>query len=221
MTSEIQNLDRAPYVGPRPFERQHADRFCARTREVNEAFSLIVAHPVLLIYAQSGAGKTSLVKAGLIPLLEQEELDVLPVARVYGHFPETHPLEEVTNPYVLNTLLSWAGDEGDIRRLNRLSLARFLGAGCPLLYVDDLKDPARLAGRLLGDQSPLTQYLSEYVSKITQRLLIQYDGSALPSARLQQAMVDDLNRVLKGSPLYSEERYPPNSLPEETLKLTR
>lgn len=71
-----------PYIGPRPFER--GDRmFFGRDREVLELVSLIVAHRVVVLYAASGAGKTSLINAGLVPALEEEEsFEVLPVARL-------------------------------------------------------------------------------------------------------------------------------------------
>jgi hypothetical protein len=68
----------SPYVGPRPFEREHAPLFFGRDREANELVSLIISHTEVLLYAQSGAGKSSLVNARLIPLLEAEDFDVLP-----------------------------------------------------------------------------------------------------------------------------------------------
>lgn len=72
-----------PYVGPRPFERADAPRFFGRNREARELVARVVAHSVVLLYATSGAGKTSLVNAGVTPLLEKEQgFKVLPVARV-------------------------------------------------------------------------------------------------------------------------------------------
>jgi ABC-type branched-subunit amino acid transport system substrate-binding protein len=77
-----------PYIGPRPFEREDAQRFFGRAREIRDVVSLIVAQRVLLLYSASGAGKTSLLKAGVLPALEQEKgFDVLPVARVRSGEP--------------------------------------------------------------------------------------------------------------------------------------
>jgi conflict system STAND superfamily ATPase len=78
-----------PYVGPRPFEREHAALFFGREREANELVSLIISHTEVLFYAQSGAGKSSLVNARMIPLLEAEGFDVLPPARVQGSSRES------------------------------------------------------------------------------------------------------------------------------------
>jgi hypothetical protein len=57
----------------------------AELRKPSKLVSLITAHPVVLLYAQSGGGKTSIVKErGLIPLLvdEEEKFHVLPPMRV-------------------------------------------------------------------------------------------------------------------------------------------
>jgi ABC-type branched-subunit amino acid transport system substrate-binding protein len=95
-----------PYVGPRPFEREDANRFFGRAREVRDVVSLIVAQRVLLLYSASGAGKTSLMKAGVLPVLEEEKgFDVLPVARIRSGDPP-----QDRNVFMLG-LLSSIGEE--------------------------------------------------------------------------------------------------------------
>lgn len=71
-----------PYLGPQPYERADADRFHGRRVEAFELFSQVLSSQVTLLHAQSGAGKTSLLRAGLQPLLEEHGFDLLPVARV-------------------------------------------------------------------------------------------------------------------------------------------
>lgn len=100
----------SPYVGPRPFEKRHSRIFFGRSRETNELLSLVIAHRALLIYAPSGAGKTSLVNAGLIPLLEEEGFEVLPPARVQGALPAGLAADDIANVYVFNALLNWTPD---------------------------------------------------------------------------------------------------------------
>ena len=92
----------SPYPGPRPFEPGEQRSFFGRDREVRELLSLIIAHPVVLLYAQSGAGKTSLLSAGLIPRLEEEGFDILPRARVQGSIPNELQLSEISNVYSFN-----------------------------------------------------------------------------------------------------------------------
>jgi hypothetical protein len=71
-----------PYVGPRPFERTDAGRFFGRARDARDLASLVVAHRVVLLYSASGAGKSSLVNAGLGPLLESRGFDLIAPTRV-------------------------------------------------------------------------------------------------------------------------------------------
>ena len=116
-----------PYVGPRPFEEGEQRRFFGRDWEGDELVSLIVAHPAVLLYAQSGAGKTSLINAKLIPLLRDEEgLQVMPVARVRGEVPEEVQPEQIENLFVFNTLMDWVESGADLTQLVDLSLSAFL-----------------------------------------------------------------------------------------------
>jgi WD40 repeat protein len=132
----------SPYVGPRPFEREHAKLFFGRNREANELVSLIISHTEVLLYAQSGAGKSSLVNARLIPLLEAEDFDVLPPARVQG-IVEGVEAGEIKNIYAFHTLMTWAGEEADPKRFAQMSLTDFLcerkypvdEAGTPMLRI--------------------------------------------------------------------------------------
>jgi hypothetical protein len=98
----------SPFVGPRPFEKEDSDRFFGRTRETEELLSLIIAHRAVLVYAQSGAGKSSLLRAGVIKRLEEQQYQVLRSARVYGLLPNDVPPESVQNIFVYHALQYWA-----------------------------------------------------------------------------------------------------------------
>ena len=117
---------RNPYVGPRPFERNDHDLFYGRAIEAQSLTLLIVANRTLLVYAQSGAGKTSLLNARVIPMLEERGFEVMPVARVSGLTVEPDKLSDQSNVYIANTVISLAGDEADITTLSRLSLRDYL-----------------------------------------------------------------------------------------------
>jgi hypothetical protein len=98
----------SPFVGPRPFEKEDSDRFYGRTRETEELLSLIIAHRAVLVYAQSGAGKSSLLRAGVIKRLEDQEYQVLRPARVHGLLPNDVPPESVQNIFVYHAVQYWA-----------------------------------------------------------------------------------------------------------------
>jgi len=115
-----------PYVGPRSFESTDHDIFFGRDFDSARLFSLVVAHELLLLYGESGAGKTSLLNAGLIPLLEKEGFTVLRIARVAGILSEEHRPRNA-NLYVFNTLASWAGPDARPQKLARQTLCNYLG----------------------------------------------------------------------------------------------
>jgi DNA-binding SARP family transcriptional activator/WD40 repeat protein len=59
-----------PYRGLRVFEREDADGYFGRDQEVQNCLRVLRESPVLAVVGSSGSGKSSLVRAGLIPLLE-------------------------------------------------------------------------------------------------------------------------------------------------------
>ena len=101
-------MNDSPFVGPRPFEKEDSDRFFGRTRETEELLSLIIAHRAVLVYAQSGAGKSSLLRAGVINRLEEQQYQVLRSARVHGLLPNDVSPESVQNIFVYHALQYWA-----------------------------------------------------------------------------------------------------------------
>jgi WD40 repeat protein len=117
-----------PYIGPRPFERRLSDeqRFAGRDREAEEIMAYILGHPVVLVYAQSGAGKTSLFNAQIIPALEQEHrFEVMPIARVQGIIPVGLDPELIGNIFAFNALRSISPNTNP-QELVKMTLAEFL-----------------------------------------------------------------------------------------------
>ena len=72
-----------PFVGPRSLTKEDG-ALHGRARESRELYNLLLSNRVVLFYSPSGAGKTSLIQAGLLPSLDSLEdgLPALPVARV-------------------------------------------------------------------------------------------------------------------------------------------
>lgn len=136
-----------PYVGPRPYERRHQQNFYGRTREARDLLALIMAERVVVLYAPSGAGKTSLLNAKVIPALEAEEFVVLPPARVGSSPPPEISLEQVPNVFVYSVLLSLTGEQAAPADLTTHTLTSFLQhyypepaeteEGAPLLLIVD------------------------------------------------------------------------------------
>lgn len=145
--SKADSADRSnnPYVGPRPFERSDQDFFFGRDTETRELASLVIADRIVLLYAASGAGKTSLLNAGLVPLLEQtEHFQVLPLARV-GGAPDERLVSRARNVYAFSVLSAWlpASSEVGLDSLD-LSLNAFLALQPHLSYAAGLTTPRAL-----------------------------------------------------------------------------
>jgi WD40 repeat protein len=60
-----------PFIGPKSYE--DGDPFYGREEEIKELFNLTRNEPLTLLFSRSGTGKTSLMKAGLIPYLKKEK----------------------------------------------------------------------------------------------------------------------------------------------------
>jgi hypothetical protein len=145
------------YVGPRPYEEKNASIFFGREREARDLLSLVIANQLLLIYAPSGAGKTSLINARLVPMLgtvkdpalvEQlgpgKGFEVLPIARVSGIVPEDLNLDATPNSniFVFNTLVSWRKKEAGKESAQERKLAEKELIGMRISdYLDETRPP--------------------------------------------------------------------------------
>jgi WD40 repeat protein/pimeloyl-ACP methyl ester carboxylesterase len=59
-----------PYKGLEAYEREDANSFFGRKEEVEKLFEFVKGNPLTVLMGASGSGKSSLVKAGLIPRVE-------------------------------------------------------------------------------------------------------------------------------------------------------
>jgi YVTN family beta-propeller protein len=129
-----------PFIGPRPFYRTIEDqnKFFGRDEEADEIVSIISTHKLVLIYAQSGAGKTSLFNAQVIPILERDGFEVLPVTRIKSSniissysSSETLDTAGIKNLYMFNALQNIKEDL-TIDLLKDKSLSKFLEEYFPI-----------------------------------------------------------------------------------------
>lgn len=99
-----------PFVGPRPLGLN--DPMFGRDREVGELRHLLSAERIVLLHSPSGAGKSSLVNAGLIPEM-LDRFDVWLPTRVSSQPP---PELEVSNRYVWSAVTGFEQELPEDRR---------------------------------------------------------------------------------------------------------
>ena len=63
--------NKAPYLGLQVFDSEHVELFFGRDNEINELLKLMVRDRFVAIVGDSGSGKSSLVRAGLLPALHR------------------------------------------------------------------------------------------------------------------------------------------------------
>jgi hypothetical protein len=92
------------FPGPRAFRMEEEKLFFGRNQEASQLTDLLLAYQDVFLYAPSGAGKTSLINARLVPQLEN-----CYVARVGGELPSGVELENIPNIFDYNLVASIAG----------------------------------------------------------------------------------------------------------------
>ena len=98
-----------PFVGPRPF--QSGERLFGRLKETRELYYLLSAERIVWLHSPSGAGKTSLIWASLVPRLKRDGFRVCPPIRVNLDLPQmgggtAHPVPGAGNRFLTSLMLS-------------------------------------------------------------------------------------------------------------------
>lgn len=112
-----------PYVGPRTFQKEDRDLFFGRDREARDLMALLSTERLVLFYAQSGAGKSSLLNTRLIPELEENDFEVLPAGRIQGDLSAEI---DVDNIYIYNLMSSIVQQEVGPKVFENTTLSQFL-----------------------------------------------------------------------------------------------
>ncbi|GAA0403662.1 hypothetical protein Acor_33040 [Acrocarpospora corrugata] len=90
-----------PYVGFRPYRSAEHGWFFGREQEAQDVATSWQGTGLTVVFGPAKVGKTSLLHAGVLPRIEAESADVLPVA-------EARREAAAGNPYVASLLAAWA-----------------------------------------------------------------------------------------------------------------
>ena len=111
-----------PYVGPRPFDL--GEKLYGRERETRELVGRLIAERIVLVHSPSGAGKTSLLQAAVIPRLKERDFNPLPILHV-----AREARNMMANRHTFSVLTSLEKGLADTERLDDAALASLLCAG--------------------------------------------------------------------------------------------
>jgi tetratricopeptide (TPR) repeat protein len=92
MAESVQLSSQNPWPGLRAFTESDREFFFGRVRETSDLLDLVQRSSVVVLYGQSGLGKTSLLQAGLFPDLKNS--DYLPVRVRFDHSDDAPPLAQ-------------------------------------------------------------------------------------------------------------------------------
>jgi WD40 repeat protein len=140
--------DVVPYRGLASFEEEHAEFFFGRERDVQRLLEILKASPLLCVVGPSGSGKSSLVRAGLVPRLRNGVLVDVEACKVCLLRPGAHPLEALATQLAPlgagSSMQATLNDLTDDRRSLHLAVSLALGADSPgsrvLIVVDQLEE---------------------------------------------------------------------------------
>lgn len=104
--------DESPYVGPKPFDSNSRGRFFGREHETRNLLERLGENRAVILYAPSGAGKSSLLDASLRDGLERSGAEVLTRTRVGVSLPESmrQRADEISNIFSYSAVAGLAGE---------------------------------------------------------------------------------------------------------------
>jgi WD40 repeat protein len=153
--------EQPPYVGLAAFQPVDADWFFGRERMVEELVTRLSVRRFVAVFGASGAGKSSLLRAGLLPRWRAEQRPVVLLA------PGPHPLEKCAvelacftggTPGQLRADL--AEDRRNLHRIVSQTLAERPGEAELLLVVDQFEE----AFTLCHDQNERSRFINALIT---------------------------------------------------------
>lgn len=112
----MNNFHNNPWLGLSSYKYEDSSRFYGRDEELQTLTDIIRQNIFTTLYGVSGAGKTSLINAGLSPILEKEQY--LPIYVRFSHGADSLPYEEQLISAVECALEKIGGESEQIENLD-------------------------------------------------------------------------------------------------------
>lgn len=136
--ADVHGVPGCPYRGLEPFLERHAMLFYGREAETSRLAAAVAANPIVAITGPSGSGKSSLVRAGLLPRLREQGTAVAEFRPLPGISPAA-----VLAYALVNVLEPGLGDIDEVVQAGKLTQ----------LLVDDTPDTIRMLSAQLLDRT--------------------------------------------------------------------
>jgi hypothetical protein len=156
------------YPGIRSFEPDDQRLFYGRSNEIDQLYNLIKIKPMIVLFGKSGLGKTSLLKAGVGPLLvKQSYYPVLIRLQDVGVAPSVSVLNELEQ-FVDSDLLNKFGNKSKNKIWETLKAASFKTAdgkpATPILIFDQFEE-------LFSHNKDVQEEFTAFVGDLTENRL--------------------------------------------------
>lgn len=112
----MNNFHNNPWLGLSSYKYEDSSRFYGRDEELQTLTDIIRQNIFTTLYGVSGAGKTSLINAGLSPILEKEQY--LPIYVRFSHGADSLPYEEQLISAVESALEKIGGESEQVENLD-------------------------------------------------------------------------------------------------------
>ena len=159
----------SPYLGTRPFQQADYRRFFGRAADAEALAELWQVNRLTFVSGPAASGKTSLLHAGVLPLVRDTRADILPSGRIsYG---STFPFAALPehNPYTLALLQSWSPGE-TATQLVGITVHNVIQGraerhdGIIMAAIDQVED-------LLADTGPRWAHRRQFLAELSEAML--------------------------------------------------
>ncbi len=193
----VEPLDRNPFKGLRAFGEGDAVDFAGRSRLVDQLLAVLAEHRLVAVVGPSGSGKSSVVRAGLLPAIRHGRVEGSADWFIATMVPSANPVHELAA--ALSSVASrQAADRSDLLAPDGLGLVRAIRDALPaggqlLLVIDQFEELFTNA----EDESTTRRFLDMLASAVSDAasplravitLRADFFDRPLSHARLGQAM---------------------------------